>query len=68
MFTSEADQAIYHTPDDFSGGLSQAGCRDKSMQRDHVLDQCLREEQQRKLTSGGARYKAMQVCSHGFSE
>lgn len=70
LFISEADQAIYRTPVDFSasddGELSQARCRDKSVQRDPVLDQCLKEEQQRKLMSGGTRYKAMQVCLHDF--
>ena len=69
QFTVEADEPII--PDDLfaSGGgrFNEASSSERSLQRDAVLDQCLREEQQRKLLSGGGRYQAMQVCLYGFT-
>lgn len=35
---------------------------DIPLQQDSVLDRYLREEQQKKVMSGSARYNAMQVC------
>ena len=71
QFTVEADKPICHSPDGLlasgDGRFNQASSSERSLQRDAVLDQCLREEQQRKLLSGGGRYQAMQVCSYGFA-
>lgn len=61
QLTAGADQDVCHPSSDLlvsSGAESGDSC----LQQDPVLDHFLREEQQRKLTSGGERYKAMQVC------
>ena len=66
QFTVEADEPICYSPNDLlasgDGRFNQGSSSERCLQRDAVLDQCLREEQQRKLLSGGGRYQAMQVC------
>ena len=61
QLTAGADQVACYPPSDLLVS-SGAGSGDRCLQRDPVLDHFLREEQQRKLMSGGEKYKSMQVC------